>query len=492
MSRAIAKSAQAEKPAFVFIDESAKSTKDKRRQIRSQAKRFAIAERSKRPREIRFVNIKGSKEDQHRTEQGGSNPAEPDKTNGKNSSATPRRSVIIPDLPKRDYEAARIEHGFDVFLLSGLASVHIGKGASLHLYEAKLGDWLKGFREPSYLDFVPAYYGSSELVRSTVNCTMAQYKREMCPSSGVSEATVFKLYGIALKDLQMALNDVERRLQPDILLATAVLQLFELLQNETSGRWSYHTLGLMHLLQMRDPATYSELEMSLLASQFGPLVNECFLRQIDCFLEDPKWEGIILLLQRQNRFVTSMLSAQTKLPRYIRIAKEHIMGNGPCDAVEKLRVLEEMHSVKEFSYRWEEELREQAKRDDTILNLHELPCALWSLQLNLNRLMVSLDPWADDAQILEQETQELSERIMAWWDSSSRIDGEREDRFYTFPIPSAQICLATRFEWQCVVEGRPGYVDNQRGVVHRKIFENMVTLIKSKPPTRKYKYVKSP
>lgn len=235
MSRTNAKSLQADKPAFVFIDESAKSSKDKRRAIRSQAKRYAIAERSKRPREIRFVNSQGSKDRESHPDDDLSDKTEHGNINNKKELVLSQcNPILIPDLPKKGYEALRLEYGFDIFLLSGLASVHVGRGASLQLQDTKLGDWLMGFRETSYLDFVPVHYNSSPLLQSVVNCTMAQYRRAMQPEAQVTEATVFRLYGKALQDLQTALNDDQRRLQPDVLLATAVLQLFEVSVNHAA------------------------------------------------------------------------------------------------------------------------------------------------------------------------------------------------------------------------------------------------------------------
>ena len=227
MSRPSAKPKQIAKPAFVFIDEAAKSSKEKRKQIRSQAKRYAIAERSKRPREIRFVNVPSGQDTQALSESELKDEDDSAKSSPSTAVVPLRKPIIIPDLPAKGYDAARIEYGFDVFFLSGLASVHVGKGASLQLHDHKLGDWLSGFREKSYLDCIPSHYNTSPLLQSVVNCTMAQYKRAMCPTSQISESTVFKLYGKALQDLQTALNDNTRRMQPDVLLATAVLQLFE-------------------------------------------------------------------------------------------------------------------------------------------------------------------------------------------------------------------------------------------------------------------------
>jgi hypothetical protein len=190
-------------------------------------------------------------------------------------------------------------------------------------------------------------------------------------------------------------------------------------------------------------------------------------------------------LQRNSTFISALLNGQAKLPRYIRIAKDFIMGERPGDAIERLRALDEMHDCKEFSYRWEEELQYHRSVNDAILNLHELPCAVWAFQINLNRIMVALDPLAEDARILEEETLELAEKILEWWSTSAQLEGERDDRLYTFPIPSAQIAIQTRYEWQAAVEGRPGYVDIERGVVDRRVFETYTTLIRAKAPTRK-------
>lgn len=286
----------------------------------------------------------------------------------------------------------------------------------------------------------------------------------------------------------------------------------------------------MQLIQMRDPAKISGVEIRLLGSQLGPLINECFLRQIDCFAEDPRWEPVLLSLQRNNKLILSLLVAQAKLGRFIRIAKEHVMSEIPCDPMERIRTLVEMHEVKEFTYQWEEDLEERRKVNDAVLNLHELPCAVYSCRINLNRIMVALDPLADDARILEEETQELAEKIMDWWNESAKISGERGDRLYTYPVPSAQIAIATKEEWAGAVDGLDGYInhgyrheernphqlytyptpvptariaiakkhewsgalsgwhgflDPGREVIASRIFQNWTVLMRNKSPTRK-------
>lgn len=105
--------------------------------------------------------------------------------------------------------------------------MHVGQGTALELHEVKLGRWLCAFQEPSYLDIIPSLYNESSLLQCVVKCTMAQYKKAMYAESEVSENRICQLYGKALAELQAALNDGKRRDQPDVLIATAVLQLFE-------------------------------------------------------------------------------------------------------------------------------------------------------------------------------------------------------------------------------------------------------------------------
>jgi hypothetical protein len=86
---------------------------------------------------------------------------------------------------------------------------------ALTLNRLTLAEWLDVFLEPSYLNQIPSYYESSLPLCSVVKCTMAQYKRAMQPEAHVRDIDVLRLYGKALKELQVALNDERQCLQPD-------------------------------------------------------------------------------------------------------------------------------------------------------------------------------------------------------------------------------------------------------------------------------------
>ena len=160
--------------------------------------------------------------------------------------------------------------------------------------------------------------------------------------------------------------------------------------------------------------------------------------------------------------------------------------------IKKEATLQELHRLRKFAYKWENDLEDRRRASDAVLNLHELPCAVWALRTNLNRLSIALDPISSDASHLEEETQELSRRIMEWWDSTANAAGERDDRLYTFPVPTAQIVVATKEDWKGAVLGLIGHVNAKKKVIDKSIFDRWRMMIAAKAPTRKVRsfYVK--
>lgn len=120
MSKTNKPPAQVDKPAFVFIEESgsssAQSSTVKRKAIRSQAKRYAVAQKSKQPRQIRFVNAKVS--NSHVDEESRKNA----EFSQAKTIAKAWEVILLPNLPTKGYEEVRIEFGFDISFLSALAS----------------------------------------------------------------------------------------------------------------------------------------------------------------------------------------------------------------------------------------------------------------------------------------------------------------------------------------------------------------------------------
>jgi hypothetical protein len=163
---------------------------------------------------------------------------------------------ILRCLRATGYERARMTYNADMLLLSALTTVHLGRGESLALGEkgSNLARWMKESKESSYLDFVPLFYDTSQLVRVVVDCLLCRiYLFSVRQKEAQSQYLLFKLYGKALKEMQQALDSPQRHLQPDVLLATAILQLFEvgnhyiyvILANSTSIAFGRCTVGTM-------------------------------------------------------------------------------------------------------------------------------------------------------------------------------------------------------------------------------------------------------
>jgi hypothetical protein len=232
--------------SFVFIQETGdRSTLQKypiRRKIRQQAQAYAVKRRASlypmifwnyRPASASWTRTNDAFEElKHPSAV--SYVSEPDRdtvTPGLCNEANRQlntEDIIVPFILPTGYERARMTYNVDLTFLSSLTSVHMGKGATLNLgQDTTLGSWMQ-VKERSYLDYVPMFYDTSQLVKATADCLLArmhlaaaQHKRSK------DQIRVLHLYGIALKEMQKTLKDSTRRTGPDVLLATALFQLFE-------------------------------------------------------------------------------------------------------------------------------------------------------------------------------------------------------------------------------------------------------------------------
>lgn len=207
---------------FIFVEESGNADQTKspttRRKIRSQAK--SAAPKMKKPIRFKFYTSETD------TDQQLIPAARREKTSHQVESNDCIDTLFISPS-STGYERARMIFDFDIMSLSGLTSVHVGKGSSLALLEPKIAEWTRVGKAASYLDFVPMYYSCSTLVRSVVDCTLAQYQYHLVPESMTTELEVLVLYEKALKELQDALKDPEKCVSEEVMLATAIFQVYE-------------------------------------------------------------------------------------------------------------------------------------------------------------------------------------------------------------------------------------------------------------------------
>lgn len=140
--------------------------------------------------------------------------------------------TIPTRMPIGGYEKLRRDLDFNVTELSLLTSHSFGLGAARAVasHPAQLAGMLLSSNS-SYLNFVPSRCEDNPLLRDILWCTAAQSRWLLRPQSVTAEASILASYGNALQRLQKALTDPEQCLHPDVLCATQLLGLFEVISS---------------------------------------------------------------------------------------------------------------------------------------------------------------------------------------------------------------------------------------------------------------------
>ncbi|EMC99449.1 hypothetical protein BAUCODRAFT_337272 [Baudoinia panamericana UAMH 10762] len=135
--------------------------------------------------------------------------------------------VLRSMAPYPNYERACAKFGLELTSLAILTNFNVGKStiAMLSSDPSRLASLL-GHKKCSYLDYVPAYYGSSECLTAATDCLLARVHTFLAPKEEC-QAVCNWLYGKALRSLQDALNSDSLAVSADVLCATQLLSLHE-------------------------------------------------------------------------------------------------------------------------------------------------------------------------------------------------------------------------------------------------------------------------
>ncbi|KAL8834429.1 MAG: hypothetical protein Q9170_003751 [Blastenia crenularia] len=206
----------------------------------------------------------------------------------------PRMAACIPASPSSTgYEAMRIRYDFDVLDLSALTALHIGRTTAepLHDRPSCLTEILQ-HRQWSYFSYMPWRFGHTQCLDDALRCVAAR-TRQWLVAPGTPNNRVLALYTTAVKSLQAALNDPVQWMQPDVLCATEVLSIFQLLDTERWDSWLLHAAGAATLIRLRGPERYeTNFEKALFLAQAGPIITEATFNALPCFLEEPAWQRL--------------------------------------------------------------------------------------------------------------------------------------------------------------------------------------------------------
>jgi hypothetical protein len=142
------------------------------------------------------------------------------------------------------YQSMCSKSGFDPCDLSVLTSLQMNRTTARVLCEntGEVRVFL-GHKQPSYLSHIPSRYGQISCLTKAIDCVVAQTQFLLSQeTSWESRATLS--YCKALKSLQKALSSPSSRLTPEILCATEVLGLYEVIMNRFTSRNNYSILTI--------------------------------------------------------------------------------------------------------------------------------------------------------------------------------------------------------------------------------------------------------
>ncbi|KAL7933844.1 hypothetical protein V8C35DRAFT_302573 [Trichoderma chlorosporum] len=207
--------------------------------------------------------------------------------------------------------------------LSLLASVGVGRYAGQRLLEnsRNISHFFEGANW-SYFRYIPEHYDQSVLIRSATNCVLARVRCLLTPDEKRWELFALSQYSIALSKLQDAIHSTLRNITTEVLCATRILGLYELLNPCRENAWVKHTAGATYIIKLRGPYSYNtDFEKSLFMGHVGPMATEAILNNEACFLEHPAWKAVLRsiitndpLVPERSTTVISIVSIFVTIP----------------------------------------------------------------------------------------------------------------------------------------------------------------------------------
>lgn len=397
----------------------------------------------------------------------------------------------IPTSPSSTgYEAMRIRYDFDVLDLSALTALHVGRATAEQLQDKPscLRDILRS-RQWSYFTYMPWRYGHTKCLDDALCCVAAR-ARQWVASPGNPNDRVLMLYCKAVKSLQAAIDDPVQRMEADVLCATEILSIFQLLDTERFDSWTLHAAGAANLIRLRGPERYkTNFEKALFLAQAGPIITEATLDAVPCFLEEPAWQrlfqnvvlGKSVFSYYSDVFVKfwACISAIPGLARSTLLVLRQ-SPNISRKTRDQLRARIFEHRSRLMALGVEEKLactvpygRIQCSRllmDQAESELqHDVLGVLAMNLMRLERLIVALD--SSVAPCLEAHVQELARNVMDIESAATAVN-PRAFLSLTSKITFAKSAILTGEEWWQEVLCRPA-----NAVMKEETFERWINLI---------------
>ncbi|KAM0253917.1 hypothetical protein ACHAQJ_007092 [Trichoderma viride] len=370
------------------------------------------------------------------------------------------RAVVPASLPSCSYERMRIQYNFDLLDLSQLTSFHISyaTASSLASKPTMLTDVL-GHRHWSYLNYLPGRIGHNNALDKAAACVAARAQQWLASPSEPISASILKLYLNALTALQAELQSPDACVRPDVLCATELLGIYELLKMSSEYAWSYHSSGAAALIKLRGPGRCeSDFEKALLISHVGQIFHEALNVNQSCFLSDDEWQGVLRsiptndnLFSDRSEPIVSLLINVCRVPEYFHKTTQ-IICNTRDDTPDY-----EIDDVKSNLFRlrlacllWHENYfgSNAAGYPNTRIDTDRQQEALgfsFAVSIIINRLLFCLDPMANAS--CEEAAQKLASKILLIERKSLSTESQAE-LFMAIKLSVARVTQATAARWK--------------------------------------------
>ncbi|CAG8971900.1 hypothetical protein HYALB_00007816 [Hymenoscyphus albidus] len=353
-------------------------------------------------------------------------------------------------LSAKGYELSSIKSDFDILDLSSLASMYAVRAARAALSNdpQHLIDNIRARQQWSYLSYLPKLSGHYPCLNAATDCVVARARQLVSPHEDW-ESTVIGFHVSALEALQKALDDPRQRYTPEVLCATEILSLYELLD----------PLG---------PSNYtSDFEKALFLAHTGAIMTECLLNNERCFLEEKRWQKVFHSLIVRDGFQISdrseititLIMLKAFLPGFYHDATNIIYADAlpEVDTVDDLisgvrRILNKLY---EWHDRYVTVLSYYPKLNPGSVE-YDSACKVFSTYLTCimagSRLLGIFSP--NERASFEERTQEAAAEVNEL-DLEVRSVSKHTCVFLAQSRGTAQSIIATREEWQQFIAEEP-------------------------------------
>lgn len=400
----------------------------------------------------------------------------------------------LPMSPRTTgYYRTRNKYDFDIADLSSLVGIHVGSsGDRLPRLKPWAQNQLSSPRTASYLVFLPQLYEQSLLIRSAVDCVLAQSRRAFTDSTRTTESEVVLLYSKALGLLREALSDETKAVSDTTLLATALLLVFNLMDSSGLEHWRIHLGGLQRTLQSRlGSRSLTPTARAVMKDHIGLMLSNAFAQQQSSFLERIPWAKMVVnSSDATEALISNLLQRLCGAPGLLHDTKE-IFDRPFYDAVAHGEVLQKMKQAAAHSLKWyhqfeivQAELLAPTGPVKSPLRqcLHKYLEAARAIDIIINRCIVSLDVGNSETRFYELHTMQQAQKIQEMQETDGSTSPPDEEFCTTF-CSLAHIAVATHTEWSLTIEAfalNESISRSSPQCIDRKVFDGWADLISMK------------